>query len=356
MFENAKREVESYQLDMLHEYVAMVAPPSTSDYEAYAQSVSAGGRDVNSGRVRSVGRIGVGSFGPDDMDVSMIVDLLVGGNDGGRRLLGIGKPSPKVRQELFNIRNDRNDLQAHRGKDSNLSSLGSSYVMAEHLMRFLLALSDDGPHSVPADSFTDYLDKWFVTLRHFLDGLEVALTEYGEMRKPERWANEMMDRVLSRSGEEREQEYNTCWLELHKRGTRVDEYGHPRSEREQETAMKAIALFDKMAAEAGVIRALENLRWAVLCMPGEYNPWFRYSDYAERAVVLLRCSRTIGLNLAEKLCLAGLLKNGLLPTHAPEEGDRLLKECESELEEGKSIEAYETDEGFTFYRLARSLP
>lgn len=355
MFEDAKREVESYQLDMLHEYVAMVAPPSTSDYESYAQCVSAGGRDVNSGRVRSVGRIGAGSFGPDDMDVSMIVDLLVGGNDGGRRLLGIGKPGPKVRQELFNIRNDRNDLQAHRGKDSSLSSLGSSYVMAEHLMRFLLALSDDGPHCVSAEQVTDYLDKWFVTLRHFLDGLEVALTEYGEMRKPERWANEMMDRVLSRTGEEREQEHNTCWLELHKRGTRVDDYGHPRSEKEQEMAMKAIALFDKMAAEAGITRAQETVRHAALCLSGD-NPWFRYSDYAERAVVLLRCSRTIGLNLTEKLCLAGLLKNGLLPTHALEEGNRLLKECESELEEGESIAAYETDEGFTFYRMARSLP
>ena len=351
MFEDSKKTIEKYQLDMLHEFLEIIAPPSMCRYGELAQSISNGGKSGNPGHVRSVGRVGEDSFGPNDMDVSMIVDLLVGANDEGRKLLAIRKPGPRIKQELFNIRNDRNDLQAHRGSDSDFASLCGSCVIAEHLMRFLLALKDDTPHVVSSESMSGYLDKWFVTLRHFLDGLETELTDFNDARKPERWAKEMMDRVLSRMGEERDQEYTTCWLELHDRGNRIDRYGHPRPEIEQKAAQEATVLFDRLAAEAGIKTAQDHLRDAALCRWGD-SPWFHHTDYADRAAALIKYSKSDGLKLEEKLCLSGLLMNGLFPTHPAEEGARLLEECKEELAEGERIEPYETDEGYTFYRFA----
>ena len=348
MFEDSEREIQGYQKRVLQGFLEILAPPSSSPYDAYARDLAKGGRGAQEGVSRSASRVGEDSFGPSSMDVPAIVSLLVDrSQDGWRGSLGIPSVTAKVRQELHNIRNDRNDLVAHQGTRTDLSSLWASFVLAEHVMRFLIAVSKEPPQVQSADVLTDYVDRWLATIRRFVDGLEEELLDYEESKLPERKAQDMLDTVLLRQGDERDAEYTRVWLELHKGGNRKDDYGHDIPKKQRAAAERTLALFDIKAADAGVARAVENVRDAALYGS---EPWFRPGDYASRASALLRLSRADSLTPQEKIWLAGAYKCGFVPTHSAEEGDRLLEECKAQLGEGESIEEYESD-GHTFYRI-----
>lgn len=351
MFEDSKKEIEAMQQTMLREFLSILAPPSQSAYGVYARSVLRSNIKNLDGQRKAIERVGPDAFGPEDMDVSAIAGLLVErGLQERRNELQIPKLSGRVIQELHNIRNDRNDLQAHVGVSTDLSSLGASYVIAEHLMRFTLAVSKERPQVQGADSLTDYCDYWFAVIRSFLNRLEEALLDYEAAMEPERRARQLLALVMSKTGEERINEYNLVWIELRKEMARTkDQYGRERSESEQVEGKRCFVSFELKAAEAGITEACKHVRSSAV-FGGE--PYFRRADYATRASTLLRLSRKDGLTGEEKLWLAGVYKNGLLPTHSPKEGDLMLRECREELKDSGCIASFE-EEGYTFYRVAR---
>lgn len=349
MFEDSRREIRGYQEEALREFLVMVAPPSERPYGEYARTVRENGARALAGQRKAVERAGDDSYGPLHMDISAIAGLLVeSAQRNAREILGIPNLDSRIKQEVFNIRNDRNDIDSHLGVKTELLSLGASYVMAEHLMRFLLMLSQYKPAGVPEDDVTDYCDRWFATVRSFIAGLETVLLDYEHGKESERRVEELLERVLSREGEERDNEYNDVCLELSGKLTRADKYGHERSGKELKEASRTLRLFDLKAAEAGIAKACKTVRFAAVL--GE-KPWFIADDYASRAATLLRLSRRDGLETREKVWLAGVYKCGLLPTHTAEEGDRLLREVESGLESNEQIEQYKTEDGHTFYRV-----
>lgn len=346
MFEDSERMIQGYQRMALQEFLEILAPPSSSPYDGYARYLARGARGAQKGIGRTASRTGERAFGPANMDVSGIVSLLVDKSQASwRSSLGIPELADKVKQELYNMRNDRNDLVAHVGARTDLSSLWASFVLSEHVMRFLMAVSKEPPSGHATDELTDYADRWFATIHSFVGGLEEALLDYETIREPERRAQELLEAVLLRQGDERNAEYNRIYLELNKGCRRKDDYGRDIPEKQQKKALRTLALYDLKAADAGLSHAIKNMRSAALY--GE-EPWFRSGDYVSRAAVLLRLSRADKLTLREKVWLAGVYKCRLLPTHSAEEGDRLLEECRAQLEEGETVREYESD-GYTFY-------
>ena len=348
MFEDSERKVQEYQRMVLQEFLEILAPPSSSPYDAYARDLARDGHGAQEGSSRAASRSGDQAFGPSSMDVSGIVSLLVDKSQSGwRKSLGIPHLTNKVSQELYNMRNDRNDLVAHKGARTDLSSLWASFVLSEHVMRFLTALKKEPPSGYASDELTDYADRWFAIVRSFVDELEEELLDYESAREPERRAQELYDKVMLREGDERDAEYNRIWLEISKGYRRKDDYGHDIPEKQQAVAWKTLALFDLKAADAGITLAMNNVRYAAFVGS---KPWFRRDDYASRAAALLRLSRADKLTKQEKAWLAGVYKCGLIPTHTAEEGDQLLEECRAELKDDESIEEYESG-GHTFYRI-----
>lgn len=348
MFEDSRRKAQGYQAEALREFLTILAPPTERPYDVYARIVRQDPAKQLIGQGRSISRTGEDSYGPDDMDVSAIVGLLADSYyQSAREGLSIPWIDYRVRQELYNMRNDRNDFEAHLGAKTELLSLGASYVMAEHLMRFLLALSKSRPDGVCEQVLTDYCDCWFARVRRFVAGLESLLLDYEREMEPERKAGMMLERVLSIRDEDKEMEYHRVWSELYREGTRADDYGHPRSEKEREEAHRCLSAFALKAADAGIVSACDSVRRAAV----EGGYCFDKGDYVTRATTLLRLSRYDGLKVGEKVWLAGIYRCGLLQTHSAGEGDQLLKEAEAELPDDEWIEPCQTEEGYTFYRI-----